>query len=187
MQATTVAVDLAKPVFQFVVADEHWHVTKTQRLTRTQFERWFVNRCVGPMIMESCGSAHYWARWLNGLGIEVRLLPAKKGNRYLRMLLTHGARSVLRSAKVAEGAGKEVCGVRRWTLEVRRDRKEKGRHLKRRRPCLIGYSGCAQKQQASRCCRQHSRSPQHALAANTVADADSIENAAAIWMNFDFI
>jgi len=24
--------------------------------------------------MESCGSAHHWARWLNGLGIEVKLL-----------------------------------------------------------------------------------------------------------------
>jgi transposase len=37
---------------------------------------------------------------------------------YLRMLLTHGARSVLRAAKVAAGAGKEVTGVRRWALEV---------------------------------------------------------------------
>lgn len=43
---------------------------------------------------------------------------SKKGDRYLRMLLTHGARSVLRAAKVAEGAGKEVCGVRRWALDV---------------------------------------------------------------------
>ena len=36
----------------------------------------------------------------------------------MRMLLTHGARSVLRAAKVADGAGREVCGVRRWALEV---------------------------------------------------------------------
>ena len=36
----------------------------------------------------------------------------------MRMLLTHGARSVLRSAKVAQGAGKQVCGVRRWALDV---------------------------------------------------------------------
>ena len=43
---------------------------------------------------------------------------SKKGDRYLRMLLTHGARSVLRAAKVAEGCGKEVCGVRRWALDV---------------------------------------------------------------------
>ncbi len=34
------------------------------------------------------------------------------------MLLTHGARSVLRAATVATGAGREVCGVRRWALDV---------------------------------------------------------------------
>ena len=43
---------------------------------------------------------------------------SKRGDRYLRMLLTHGARSVLRAAKVACGAGKEVSGVRRWALDV---------------------------------------------------------------------
>ena len=41
LNATTVAVDLAKSVFQLAVADEHWRVVETQRLTRTQFERWF--------------------------------------------------------------------------------------------------------------------------------------------------
>ena len=34
------------------------------------------------------------------------------------MLLTHGARSVLRAAAVATNAGRAVCGVRRWALEV---------------------------------------------------------------------
>ena len=43
---------------------------------------------------------------------------SKKGDRYLRMLLTHGARSVLRTAKVADNAGREVCGVRHWALDV---------------------------------------------------------------------
>jgi transposase len=41
MNATTVAVDLAKSVFQLAVADASWRVVETQRLTRTQFERWF--------------------------------------------------------------------------------------------------------------------------------------------------
>jgi hypothetical protein len=65
MNATTVAVDLAKSVFQLAVADEHWRVIETQRLTRTQFERWFANRDVSLVIMEACGSAHHWGRWLN--------------------------------------------------------------------------------------------------------------------------
>ena len=77
MNATTVAVDLAKSVFQLAVADEHWRVVETQRLTRTPFERWFANRDVSLVVMESCGSAHHWARWLNKLGIELKLLPAQ--------------------------------------------------------------------------------------------------------------
>lgn len=44
MHATTVAVDLAKSVFQIAVADDQWRIVETQRLTRTQFERWFANR-----------------------------------------------------------------------------------------------------------------------------------------------
>jgi transposase len=49
----------------------------------------------------SSGSARYLGR------------ISKRGGRYLRMLLTHRARSVLRAAKVTEGAGREVTGVRR--------------------------------------------------------------------------
>lgn len=37
---------------------------------------------------------------------------------YLRMLLTHGARSVLRAATVAIEKGKVLSGVRHWALAV---------------------------------------------------------------------
>ena len=77
MDATTVAVDLAKNVFQLVAADRHWHILKRARLSRAQFERWFHNRNVALVVMEACGSAHYWARMLQRQGIEVRLLPAR--------------------------------------------------------------------------------------------------------------
>ena len=43
---------------------------------------------------------------------------SKRGDRYLRMLLTHGARSVLRAASVAVRAGKTVDGLRQWALGV---------------------------------------------------------------------
>ena len=39
MDATTVAVDLAKNVFELVAADQHWKVVERARLTRTQFQR----------------------------------------------------------------------------------------------------------------------------------------------------
>lgn len=91
MNATTVAVDLAKSVFQLAVADVSWKVIETHRLTRTQFERWFANRDVSLVIMEACGSAHHWARWLNGLGIEVRLLPAQYVRAYVKRNKTDAA------------------------------------------------------------------------------------------------
>jgi len=43
---------------------------------------------------------------------------SKQGDRYLRMLLTHGARSVLRAAAAARNAGKQVTGLRAWALAV---------------------------------------------------------------------
>ena len=52
MNATTVAVDLAKSVFQLEVTDSRWKVIETHRLTRTQFERWFAIRDVALVILE---------------------------------------------------------------------------------------------------------------------------------------
>ena len=40
------------------------------------------------------------------------------GDRYLRMLLTHGARSVPRAAKVVQLKGIELIGLRHWALAL---------------------------------------------------------------------
>ena len=75
-----------------------------QRLTRTQFERWFANRAVGLVVMEACGSAHHWARWLAGLGIEVRLLPAPYVRAYVKRNKTDAADAgaLLEAARCAD-------------------------------------------------------------------------------------
>jgi transposase len=91
MNATTVAVDLAKSVFEIAVADQNWRVTERPRLSRPQFERWFHNRSVGLVVMEACGSAHFWARRLKGMGIEVKLLPPKYVRAYVKRNKTDAA------------------------------------------------------------------------------------------------
>lgn len=91
MNATTVAVDLAKSVFQLAVADSNWKIIETHRLSRSQFERWFGNREIGLVVMEACGSAHHWARWLNGLGIKVMMLPAAYIRAYVKRNKTDAA------------------------------------------------------------------------------------------------
>ena len=75
MHIATVAIDLAKSVFELAAADETGRVVERRRLSRSQFERYFDNRVVARVVMEACGTAHYWARRLIQRGIEVSLLP----------------------------------------------------------------------------------------------------------------
>ena len=114
-----VGVDLAKSVFQLAIADHTWRVVEQQRFTRTQFERWFANRAVGLVDMEACGSAHHWARWLNTLGIEVRLLPAAYIRAYVKRNKTDAADAcaLLEAARCAEIVPVRVKSIEQQALQ----------------------------------------------------------------------
>jgi transposase len=119
MNATTVAVDLAKSVFQLVVADAHWKILETHHLTRSQFVHWFANREVGLVVMEACGSAHHWARWLNALGIEVKLLPAAYVRAYVKRNKTDAADAcaLLETARASDISPVRVKSVEQQALQ----------------------------------------------------------------------
>ena len=84
MNHTTVAIDLAKNVFQLAVTDNTWQVLQTARLTRAQFPKRFDNRKVDRVVMEACGTAHFWGRFFAARGIEVVLLPAASIRPYVQ-------------------------------------------------------------------------------------------------------
>jgi transposase len=81
---TTVAIDLAKTVFELAAADECGRIVERRRLSRRQLEQYFSNRKVEKVVMEACGTAHYWGRWLSRRGIEVQLLPPHYVRAYVR-------------------------------------------------------------------------------------------------------
>ena len=72
---TLVAVDLAKSVFQLAVSDRPGKVIRRERLSRDKFLEFFAQQPVSTVIMEACGSAHYWGRRIEELGHTVVLLP----------------------------------------------------------------------------------------------------------------
>ncbi|KAB2924708.1 MAG: IS110 family transposase [Dechloromonas sp.] len=119
MHATTVAVDLAKSVFQIAVADDKWKVVGQERLNRSQFERWFHNREVGLVIMEACGSAHHWGRWFNRLGIPVKLLPAAYIRAYVKRNKTDAADAcaLLEAARCADIVPVQVKSLEQQALQ----------------------------------------------------------------------
>ena len=75
MQVTTIGVDLAKNVFQVHGIAENDDVLFNKPLRRAQFLPFFAKLEPCLIGMESCSSAHHWARELTALGHEVRLIP----------------------------------------------------------------------------------------------------------------
>lgn len=85
MDATTVAVDLAKDIFEVALANRAGRIVDGRRLTRRQFERFVDALPAGTtVVMEACGTAHYWGRRCHARGAAVRLLPVQDVRPYVR-------------------------------------------------------------------------------------------------------
>src|SRR5215470_7498696 len=115
-----VSVDIAKVVFDAAVSHEPGRIAQRQRLTRKAFLLFFAQMPAATVVMEACGSAHFWARKIEELGHRVVLLPprclvkcqrssagtvqgtggAKIGNAYLKWAFSEAA--VLFLAKCPE-------------------------------------------------------------------------------------
>src|SRR5215472_10963147 len=85
MDATTVAIDLAKDVFEVAVANRTGRIVARKRLRRRPFERFLEELAPGTeVIMEACGTAHYWGRRCQARDLPVRLLPTQYVRPYVR-------------------------------------------------------------------------------------------------------
>lgn len=78
----TIAVDLAKSVFEVAVSRRPGKVAERHRLSRVKFLRFFANHEPATVLLEACASAHHWARELQGLGHDVVLLPPHRVRTY---------------------------------------------------------------------------------------------------------
>ena len=75
MQRTTIAVDLAKAVFEVAISQKPGRVSQRHRLSRNQFARFLTQQPPATVLMEACGTAHHWGRQASSLGHQVVLLP----------------------------------------------------------------------------------------------------------------
>ena len=192
MESRIISVDLAKDVFEVAVANRRYRIVERLRLSRKEFSAFLKTRPPARVLLESCGTAHYWARQAQAAGHHPEIIPAhyvkpyrrrgktdrvdtealleahrcvglltstamfacagsphhfpdarhfsswfgitpreyssgnhrylggisKQGDRYLRMLLIHGARSVLARARQLQRAGKPLAPLQRWACRL---------------------------------------------------------------------
>src|SRR5512139_3330795 len=75
MKPTTIAVDLAKAVFEVAVSRRPGRISARHRLSRAQFTRFLGQHEPATVLLEACGMAHFWGRHAAALGHRVVLLP----------------------------------------------------------------------------------------------------------------
>ncbi|NKJ03021.1 transposase [Novosphingobium sp. SG707] len=74
---TMIGVDLAKHVFQLHGASRTGEVLFRKKLSRSQFHRFMGGQKPCIVAMEACGGSHYWAREMQRLGHEVKLIAPR--------------------------------------------------------------------------------------------------------------
>lgn len=120
MHATTVAIDLAKEVVELAFADSAGHILERKRLTRRTFSRAMENRAPLTVVIEACGSAHYWGRHFQAQGHAVRLLPARDVRPYVRRNKTDraDAAGMIEAARCEQIADVPVKSARQQGLQA---------------------------------------------------------------------
>lgn len=79
--ATVIGLDIAKNVFYAVGKDERGNEVLKRKMSRDQVLEFFANLPPAKIGIEACATAHYWARELNKLGHEVKLIAGQRVSR----------------------------------------------------------------------------------------------------------
>ena len=84
MKRMTIAVDVHKSVFEIAVSQTAGKVSERVRLSRGKVTEFFAQRQPATVVLEACGSSHFWGRTLRELGHAPLLLPPGEVRAYVR-------------------------------------------------------------------------------------------------------
>lgn len=74
-EVITIGLDIAKNAFHAHGADARGAMVFSRKLTRGKLLDFFTRHPRCTVALEACGGAHHWARELQAMGYEVRLIP----------------------------------------------------------------------------------------------------------------
>ena len=77
MNNTLIAIDIAKSSFH-AVSLKHNKVGTDRAFNRNQLKTWLVKQPKSHVVIEACGSSHYWARYAQSFGHTVQLIAAQR-------------------------------------------------------------------------------------------------------------
>jgi transposase len=84
MKSRIISIDLAKDVFEIAIANQQFKIVERLRLSRKDFSAFLSLQPPALVIMEACGSAHFWGRHAQAAGHQPHLIPAHYVKPYRR-------------------------------------------------------------------------------------------------------
>jgi transposase len=79
-----IGMDTSKSVFQLHGVNAAEEVVLRRKLRRREMIRFFEKLPPSLIAIEACGGSHFWARFLRGLGHEVRLIAPQLVKPYVK-------------------------------------------------------------------------------------------------------
>ena len=110
MDITTIGFDLAKTVFQVHGADGEGRAVLRRKLRRGKVLGFFAGLPSCLVGMEACASAHYWAREIQALGHEVRLIPPQ----YVRPFVKTNKNDAADAEAICEAVTRPTMRLALW-------------------------------------------------------------------------
>lgn len=101
-EVSIIGLDLAKRVFQVHGARADGSISFRRKLSRSQLLSFLSGQAHCVVAMEACATAHYWARTINELGHEVRLIPPA----YVKPFVKRQKNDAADAEAIAEAAGR---------------------------------------------------------------------------------
>lgn len=83
-EVVTIGLDIAKSVFQVHGVNSAGEAVVRRRLKRARMLPFFAKLPPCLIGIEACNNSHYWARELNALGHDVKLMPAQYVKPYVK-------------------------------------------------------------------------------------------------------
>lgn len=101
-KVSVIGLDLAKNVFQVHGADRQGNKVLSRRLKRTEVLAFFAALPACRVGMEACGGAHEWARRIEALGHEIKLMAPQ----YVKAYVQGNKTDARDAAAICEAAGR---------------------------------------------------------------------------------
>lgn len=79
---TTISIDLAKDIFQVAIFNKHGKLISNQAMKSQKMVQIIANYPEANILMEACGTSHYWGRRFSKEGHAVYLIPAHIAAKY---------------------------------------------------------------------------------------------------------